>query len=63
MSQEINTAGTTTVNIILKEDTQALDELVVVGYGVQRKSDVTGSISVSKGDDIRWSPDATPFYD
>ena len=52
LSQEINTAGTTTVNITLKEDTQALDELVVVGYGVQRKSDVTGSISVSKGDDI-----------
>lgn len=52
IEQEINTANQTTFNIVLQEDTQALDELVVVGYGVQRKSDVTGSISVSKGDDI-----------
>ncbi len=52
IEQEINTANTTTFNITLQEDTQALDELVVVGYGVQRKSDVTGSISVSRGEDI-----------
>ena len=38
--------------IALADDTELLDEVVVVGYGVQRKSDVTGSISVSKGDDI-----------
>ena len=40
------------LNIILQDDTQALDELVVVGYGVMRKSDVTGSISVAKGEDL-----------
>ena len=40
------------LNIILQDDTQALDELVVVGYGVMRKSDVTGSISVAKGEDM-----------
>ena len=40
------------LNITLADDTQALDELVVVGYGVMRKSDVTGSISVAKGEDL-----------
>jgi TonB-linked SusC/RagA family outer membrane protein len=39
-------------NIRLSENTQALEEIVVVGYGVQRKSDVTGSISVATSDDI-----------
>lgn len=50
--QDINSAGRNSLTIILQEDTKTLDELVVVGYGVQRKTDVTGSISVSKGEDI-----------
>ncbi|MDR2118398.1 MAG: carboxypeptidase-like regulatory domain-containing protein [Tannerellaceae bacterium] len=41
-----------TLTIRLSENTQALEEIVVVGYGVQRKSDVTGSISVATADDI-----------
>ncbi|MFA5229358.1 MAG: SusC/RagA family TonB-linked outer membrane protein, partial [Candidatus Paceibacterota bacterium] len=45
-------AGRNVLEIVLQEDTQSLDELVVVGYGVQRKSDVTGSISISRGEDI-----------
>ena len=45
LSQNVNTAGRTNFNITLLEDTQALDELVVVGYGMQRKSDITGSVS------------------
>lgn len=40
------------MNIILKEDAQALDEVVVVGYGVQKKSSVTGAISQVKSEDI-----------
>ena len=40
------------LNITMQDDTQALDELVVVGYGVMRKSDVTGSISVAKGEEL-----------
>ena len=40
------------LNITMQDDTQALDELVVVGYGVMRKSDVTGSIAVAKGSDM-----------
>ena len=51
-SQSINVENKRTINVQLQEDTQTLDELVVVGYGVQRKSDVTGSIAVTKGEDI-----------
>lgn len=38
--------------IVLQEDIQALDEVVVVGYGTQRRSELTGSISSVKADDI-----------
>ena len=39
------------INVLLKEDTQALDEVVVVGYGVQKKRDLTGAISSVNMDD------------
>ncbi|MDR0422348.1 MAG: TonB-dependent receptor [Proteiniphilum sp.] len=52
LSQEVNTAGITVLDIVLQEDSRSLDELVVVGYGAIRKSDVTGSISTAKGSDI-----------
>lgn len=45
-------AGKSVFNIVLQEDTKLLDEVVVVGYGTMRKSDVTGSISSAKGADI-----------
>ena len=44
--------GQTTVNAALTETTSALDELVVVGYGVAKKSDLTSSISTIKGGEI-----------
>jgi TonB-linked SusC/RagA family outer membrane protein len=44
------------LSIKLLEDMQALEEVVVVGYGVQRKSDVTGSISVTTAKDILARP-------
>lgn len=40
------------LDITLAEEANTLDELVVVGYGVMRKSDVTGSIGVAKGEDL-----------
>ena len=40
------------VSVVIKEDTQKLDEVVVVGYGTMKKSDLTGSISVTKSDDL-----------
>lgn len=41
-------AGKSSFDIFLHEDAQALDEIVVVGYGVQRKSDLTGAVSTVK---------------
>lgn len=52
LTQEIPVGSQTDINVILKEDTQTLDEVVVVGYGTMRKSDVTGSISTTKGEDM-----------
>lgn len=45
LPQKINTADGFTFNIVLLEDTRALDELVVVGYGTQNKREVTGALS------------------
>ncbi|MDR2914621.1 MAG: TonB-dependent receptor [Tannerella sp.] len=42
--QEVESAGKNEINIILTEDTQALEEVVVVGYGTVRKRDLTGSV-------------------
>lgn len=53
LSQDINTTGKTRFDIILSEDTQALEEVVVVGYGVARKSDLTGSISQVKSESMQ----------
>ena len=40
------------MNVILKEDTKTLDEVVVVGYGVQKKSSLTGAVSSVKSEDM-----------
>lgn len=40
------------LSVVLKEDAEVMDEVVVVGYGVQRKSSITGSVAAIKGDDI-----------
>jgi len=53
LTEEINVSGKTAIDVSLVEDIQDLEEVVVVGYGVSRKSDLTtASISV-KGDDIK----------
>lgn len=51
-SQRIPINGKTSLTIILKEDTKALDEVVVVGYGVQKKSEISGSIVSIDADKI-----------
>ncbi|MBO0359196.1 TonB-dependent receptor [Hymenobacter sp. BT186] len=43
-AQEVPLSGRTTLNVALKPDAQALNEVVVVGYGTQKRSDVTGSV-------------------
>ena len=44
-SQEVALDGRTEVTIVLQDDTELLEEVVVVGYGTQRKSDITGSVA------------------
>lgn len=44
-TQDISITGKTNFNVKLMDDTEMLDEVVVVGYGVQKKSDVTGAIT------------------
>ncbi len=43
-SQEVNLNGRTSVQIVLEVDTQSLEEVVVIGYGTQKKSDLTGAV-------------------
>lgn len=52
-SQEVSVSGRNSITIKLQEDTKTLDEVVVIGYGVQKKSDLTGAISSVKMDDTR----------
>lgn len=51
-SQEIKVGTSSVINVVLKEDTEMLDEVVVVGYGVQKKKLVTGATVQVKGDEI-----------
>lgn len=48
------------INVVLKEASELLEETVVVGYGVQKKSDITGSISQVKSEDIQNRTITTP---
>lgn len=52
ITQEINVGNRSVINITLVEDAQTLDEVVVVGYGSFKKSDLTGAISQVKGEDL-----------
>ena len=51
-SQEHTVGNKATINVRLEEDNQMLDDVVVVGYGVVKKSDLTSSISTIKGSEI-----------
>ncbi|MGL5958898.1 MAG: SusC/RagA family TonB-linked outer membrane protein [Phocaeicola sp.] len=51
-SLDVAVGSKTVIDVVLEEDTETLDEVVVVGYGTMRKSDLTGSISTAKGKDV-----------
>ena len=55
-SQSIAVNGQRTINITLEEDSQNLDELVVVGYGTVRKADLAGSVSVLSSKSFKDQP-------
>lgn len=52
-TQEIPVDGRKNLDIVLKEDTEVLDEVVVVGYGTQKKATLTGSVSQVGGDELK----------
>ena len=52
-TQEVAVNGRSSIAIVLQEDTKVLDEVVVIGYGVQKKSDLTGSVASVKSDDLK----------
>ena len=51
-SQTIKVGGRSKIDVTLAEDTELLEEVVVVGYGVQKKATLTGSVTQVKGDDV-----------
>ncbi|MEM7575120.1 MAG: TonB-dependent receptor [Bacteroidota bacterium] len=51
-SQEVTVGTQTTIDITLSEDAEVLEEVVVIGYGVIRKSDLTGSVARIDGEEI-----------
>ena len=67
VSQSVPTNGRSSINITLKEDALNLEEVVVVGYGVMRKTDVTGALTRVSAEDLTTKPvritfaEAIPF--
>ena len=51
-SKEVALNGRTIVNVVLESENESLEEVVVVGYGAVRKSDLTGSVSSIKAEDL-----------
>jgi TonB-linked SusC/RagA family outer membrane protein len=56
LTQEVTVGSQRTINVTLKEDLQNLEEVVVVGYGTQRKMTVTGSVASVSGMELKASP-------
>ena len=56
LEQEVAVNGQTTLNVSLEEDIQSLDEVVVIGYGTQKKSDLTGSVGSVTVEELQERP-------
>ena len=54
--QEIALKGKTKINVVMEDDAQALEEVVVIGYGTAKKKDLTGAVSTVKGSDLAKVP-------
>jgi TonB-linked SusC/RagA family outer membrane protein len=60
-TQEVPVEGKTTINISLTQKAIGLDEVVVIGYGTVRKSDLTGSVTQVRGEDLAAVPSSNPL--
>lgn len=56
VSQQIAVNGRATLNVVMTEDSQALEEVIVVGYGTVKKSDLTGAVSSIKSEELQKLP-------
>ncbi|PWJ37968.1 SusC/RagA family TonB-linked outer membrane protein [Sediminitomix flava] len=56
VTQEILVQGRTTINVELEEDVKALEEVLVIGYGTQRKKEITGAVQSVKAETILKTP-------
>ncbi len=56
IAQEIGVNGRTTIDVALTEDVKSLEEVVVVGYGTQKRANVTGAVSTVTGEAIAQRP-------
>ena len=61
LPQEVSVSGRTSISISLVASTQKMDEVVVIGYGVANKRDLTGSITKVLGKDIADKPNSNPI--
>ena len=55
-SQEVSVANKTTVNVVMEEETIALEEVVAIGYGTIKRKDLTGSVASVSGSKLRDIP-------
>ena len=53
LTQQVKVGNKNNLSIRLDEDVKALNDVVVIGYGVQKKSDLTGAVASVKGDEIK----------
>lgn len=60
-TQEIPVNNRSLINVQLQEGGQALDEVIIIGYGTAQKKDLTGSIATVKGKDIADKPSTNPI--
>lgn len=58
ITKTVKISNQTSIKITLSEDTKALEEVVVIGYGTQKKSDVSGSVTTVSGDKLTKMPTA-----
>ncbi len=59
-SQEVAVNGQSTINVILQEDAQALDEVVIIGYGTTTVKDATGAVAAVSAEDFNAGVIASP---
>ncbi len=59
LSQEVVVEGQSSINVTMAEDAIGLDEVMVVGYGTQKKADLTGAVSAIQGEELAKKVDVT----